>query len=144
MWRLALTCRMGDAFMSKAKILDYYQTIISRLAGNSSSVKGWAVSVGMALIGFGAKDGPRSLAYLALVPLLIFWLLDAYYLAAERVFRHEFNRIAATDGDVPMSIGGYAVTSMDILRAMFARVSYLIYLSLGAVALVIGSGLIVL
>jgi len=135
---------MSAPVTARMKLLDYYQAIIARLAGNSSSVKGWAVSVGMALIGLGAKDGPRSLAYLALVPLLIFWLLDAYYLAAERSYRREFNRAAEARGEEPLSIAGYRISPTELLGAMFAAVSCLVYLSLGAVAIIIGSGLVTL
>lgn len=127
----------------KAKVLDHYQGIIARLAGDSSSLKGWAVSIAMALIGFAAKDGPLALALLALVPILILWLLDSYYLAAERIYRDRFNAIAIA-ASPKTDIGGAGITFRHLLGAMFTWVNLGVYATLAVVALVIGFGVIAL
>ena len=81
------------------KQLDHAQAIIQRLASNSFLLKGWAVTIVSAFVALALKD-PKpapSVAYLAAVPSLIFWLLDGYYLAMERAFRVQY-RTALVDG----------------------------------------------
>lgn len=76
------------------KHMDYVQAIITRLANNSFLMKGWALTLSSALLGFAiAQDNP-FLSLAALVPLLAFWLLDAYYLRQERAFRKMYSDVA--------------------------------------------------
>jgi hypothetical protein len=83
---------MADSNDLQMKRLDHLQGIIQRLAGNSFLIKGWAVTLVSAVLGFALKDATTSpLAYLAIVPILLFWGLDAYYLAAERNVRKLYN-----------------------------------------------------
>lgn len=75
--------------------LSMLQGIISRLASNSASCKTWCLALVGALLSFaGATDSPR-LATLALLPILVFCLLDAMYLAQERAYRGLYNAIVA-------------------------------------------------
>jgi hypothetical protein len=67
--------------------LEMIQGVASRLGTNSFLVKGWAVTVSGAFLGF-AIDGKKwGLALTGLLPALLFWGLDAYFLRAERLFR---------------------------------------------------------
>lgn len=77
------------------KHLELVQAMITRLAQNSFAVRGWAVtlvSVLFALIA--SKDAPGWAALVALLPTLVFWGLDAYYLRQERLFRGLYDAIA--------------------------------------------------
>lgn len=84
---------MADAIDHQLKRLDHLQSIIQRLAGNSFLIKGWAITLTSAILGFALKDpaSTGSLAFLAILPTLAFWELDAYYLALERGMRHLYN-----------------------------------------------------
>jgi hypothetical protein len=57
------------------------------MAGNSFIAKGWGVTLNTAILAFSIKSSEPFLALIALLPLALFWLLDAYYLALERKFR---------------------------------------------------------
>ena len=129
---------------AKPKALDYYQAIITRLAGNSSSVKGWAISIATAVIGFGIKDGPRELAFLALLPMLLLWFLDAYYLAAERTYRGEFNRIAQSNNPVIGEIQGHLVGAREWIGAALTPFTCGVYLVMIITSVIVGSGLALL
>lgn len=72
------------------KYLDYLQAAITRMAANSFQLKGWSIGLGSVIIGLTAKDAQTTLAWIALVPVLAFWYLDAYYLALERLFRDRY------------------------------------------------------
>ena len=75
---------MSDLITKRAEI---HQGIINRMAQNSFTIKGWAVTVITALLAFGNKDTERYFAVLAFYPTLAFWGLDAYFLMKERQFR---------------------------------------------------------
>jgi hypothetical protein len=71
--------------------LKMLQGIINRLAGNSFSIKGWSVTLVAAILAWAAgKDAGSAtivFALAAMIPVLFFWGLDAYYLNLERQFR---------------------------------------------------------
>jgi hypothetical protein len=83
---------LPDATDHQLKRLDHLQAIIQRLAGNSFLIKGWALTLVSAILGFAVKDSTSArLAWLALLPALVFWGLDGYYLALEHRFRNIYN-----------------------------------------------------
>jgi hypothetical protein len=75
----------------KSKHLEFIQNAINRMANNSFIIKGWAVTLVTAIIGFSLSRSITSFVYLAFLPTLIFWGLDAYYLRQERLFRNLYN-----------------------------------------------------
>jgi hypothetical protein len=79
------------------KRLDILQNIIARMAQNSFTIKGWAVTVVAALLAFNGKDADRWFALYALYPAIAFWGLDAYYLMQERMFR-DLSKVRAEPG----------------------------------------------
>lgn len=77
----------------QAKHLEMIEAVIARLAGNSFTIKGWSTALVSALLAFLAKDGDPTYAWIALVPALVFWTLDAYYLGLERAFRDLYDAV---------------------------------------------------
>ena len=77
----------------KEKHLDLLQDVIKRLAGNSFLIKGWSVTLVTALLGLAVDGATPALAGLALLPALMFWGLDGYFLAQERLFRRIYARV---------------------------------------------------
>ncbi|MCY4474555.1 MAG: hypothetical protein OXC83_03875 [Chloroflexi bacterium] len=79
--------------------LSMMQDVISRMAENSRACKTWAVTLVAAILvvvaRFGTSDDQSAFgaqaAWIALVPTVLFWLLDSYYLALERGFRESYN-----------------------------------------------------
>ena len=69
------------------KHLDFIQAAITRQAGNQSLIRGWALTLATAFYGFSAQQGKPELAVVALIPTIAFYVLDAYYLRQERLFR---------------------------------------------------------
>jgi hypothetical protein len=66
------------------------QAVVARLASNSFVLKGWSVTLTSVLLGFAGRQEDAQLARLTLLPALIFWALDSYYLAQERQYRTLF------------------------------------------------------
>lgn len=75
----------------ESKHLEFIQSIINRMANNSFILKGWSVTLVTAIIGFSLSQSITRFIYLAFLPTLIFWGLDAYYLRQERLFRYLYD-----------------------------------------------------
>ena len=65
---------------AKIKHLEFIQGVVNRLASDSFRMKGWAVVLVAALFVVLARDGRIESASIGLVPVLIFWGLDGYFL----------------------------------------------------------------
>lgn len=84
--------------------LEMIQSVISRLAGNAFLVKGWAITLSSAMIGFALSEDDWRLAAASGGPAVIMWILDAYFLRAERLFRQLHDSVragAATPSTLP-------------------------------------------
>jgi hypothetical protein len=84
----------------RIKHLDMIQAVITRLGGNSFVVKGWAATVVGALLGLAVNNGDDGLAYVTLVPIAAFSIVDGYLLWAERRFRTLFDLVRESDSAV--------------------------------------------
>ena len=69
--------------------LDMIQAVITRQAQNSFAVRGWSVTVVSAVFAVAVTqdEAPPATVLVALVPTLVFWAMDAYYLWLERLYR---------------------------------------------------------
>lgn len=84
----------------KLKHLEMIQAVISRMAGNSFLLKGWSVTLAAAVIALAAnKESHALLTLIALLPVLMFWVLDGYYLHQERLFRKLYDHVRLQDDD---------------------------------------------
>jgi hypothetical protein len=77
------------------KHLEFVQGIISRMAQNSHTAKGWSVTlVTLALTITQATNAASGSSLIALIPAFSFWYIDAFYLRQERIFRKLYNAIS--------------------------------------------------
>jgi hypothetical protein len=73
--------------------LAFIQNVISRLADQSRSLKGWAVTLVAALLAFAAQQSSAALCAVALYTIVTLSGLDAYYLALERNYRKLYENL---------------------------------------------------
>ena len=73
------------------------QTIIARMGVNSFLLKGWSVTVISALLALAATRANASFVAIALLPCIVFWALDGYFLWQERLFRALYARVRTLD-----------------------------------------------
>lgn len=78
----------------KLKHLEMIQAVINRMAGNSFLLKGWSVTLVSALFALAAKDSNLMFLLVAFFPCICFWLLDAYFLRQERLYRKLYGDVA--------------------------------------------------
>ncbi|HEX2202242.1 MAG TPA: hypothetical protein VHG91_03035 [Longimicrobium sp.] len=80
------------------KHLDMILAAIARMAGNAFAAKGWSVGAATALVAFAVEVKNPLLTLAALIPVLSFWGLDAYFLWLERRYRNLYDAVRADLG----------------------------------------------
>jgi hypothetical protein len=78
----------------KIKHLEFIQNIITRMNSNSFYIKGMSVTIMAAVLALYASSNNPLYFFVAIIPTVIFWFLDAYYLQQERKFRGIYNDVA--------------------------------------------------
>ena len=81
------------------KHLEFIQGVVNRLGSNAFLLKGWSMTVLVAgaLLMVRLRPDQPLLVLTLLVPVFGFWLLDAYFLWQERLFRAEYDRVRQQD-----------------------------------------------
>ena len=111
--------------------LSIVQGVITRMAENSRSCKVWCVTLVAATLVLVARTGEPQHALIALAPAVLFYVLDAYYLALERGFRRSYNQFVRKlrDGQADASdlytVAPAGSTVWGTLWAMFGSFSVL-------------------
>jgi hypothetical protein len=74
--------------------LTMLQSVVTRLAGNSAQCKTWCVAIVSALFGLAGAIRSERVAAAAIIPIAVFGLVDAAYLANEKAYRDLYNAVA--------------------------------------------------
>lgn len=124
----------------KMKHLEFIQGVITRMNANSFSMKGWMITVMAAFLAMFAAGQDRNELFLvvAVIPTLLFWLLDTYYLQLEKKYRILFNDVksdAKTGFD--MDASRYEVSYWALL---FSKTEWPLYLII--IAMLVGGWLL--
>ena len=77
---------------NKINHLNMIQQIISRMSNNSFKLKGWSVGIMIAIYAFAGNNSHKAVV-VTLIPLIVFWSLDAYYLMLERKYRKLYDKV---------------------------------------------------
>ena len=93
---------MGE---NKRMHMEMIQNVISRMASNSFMLKGWAVTLIAGIFALASKDAEKTYFLIAYVPIIIFWVLDSYYLRFERQYRNLYDKVRRmNDDDIDFSM----------------------------------------
>lgn len=95
---------------AKLKHLEFIQGIVNRLATDSFRLKGWTVVLVSALFVLLAREGRIEFAPAVLVPVIVFWGLDGYFLWQERLFRALYDHVRQLEEceiDFSMNVGPF-------------------------------------
>lgn len=76
----------------KIRYIELVQSIISRLANNSFLLKGWTITLIAAIFSLSDKI-MKNFTFTIYFFILIFWILDSYYLYQERLYRDLYNKV---------------------------------------------------
>lgn len=116
------------------KEIDLIQSIINRMAQNSFMIKGWVITIFVAVIALDVQT-ERFIPNLTLsIFPLAFWYIDAYYLYIERQYRNLYeNRIILRrngNSDNIYSLGLGEIGLINVLKTMFSSTIAWFYISI--------------
>jgi hypothetical protein len=119
--------------------LGMVQANIARIGNYGATIKNWCITLTTAVCGFALSIKSLGLIWLALLPIIVFALMDAEYLRVERQFRKTYDRIRNEDWATPPNFDVSPDTSADRgLIAVLCSWSILsFYLPLGVAIVVI-------
>lgn len=120
---------------NKIKHLEFIQSTITRMNQNSFQIKGWMITLVSALLALYASSEKVAYILIAIVPAIVFWLLDAYYLQQERRFRGVYNDVAGLSPDdsrinvreFEMPIQRYQCGKYCYFNVLFSRTIFPLY-----------------
>lgn len=121
--------------------LQMIQGVINRLAGNSFSMKGLALTAvaGLAAIAYSTKNPP--ILYMGAAAAIIFGALDSYYLYLERKYIAFFNKVRK--GELDQSEGPFSLNysiccgRLDYFTGSFSWPAFLLYTALAVASMVL-------
>ena len=76
------------------KHLEFIQGVVTRMGSNSFQMKGWMITIVSALLALYSGTNNEAFLLFAILPTILFWFLDTYYLQQERKFRGLYNDVA--------------------------------------------------
>jgi len=102
--------------------LKIVQDIIKRMALNSVLIKGWTITLVVATL---LLKGDKFQGFIAFIPILVFWYLDAYFLWLERLYRRLYdwirtNRLTTDEYLFDMNYRRFIKDEQSRLRIMFS------------------------
>ena len=117
---------------NKRKHLEFIQGVINRIARNSFLLKGWSITLVAALFAFFLKGGNQEYVLIAFFPVLVFWILDGYFLSQERLFKALYDHVRKLDEkeiDFSMNTSEYRKNKRNgWVCSMFSATLLLFYL----------------
>ena len=115
---------MSEFDDKKIAHLGMIQGVVSRLETNCFTLKALAMTITAAVLAFlGTIEHPSCIYPLAaIIPLVIFWLMDAQYLRLGRLFRRLFDGVRKGEIQEPftMCIEQYIKEEQSVLRIAFS------------------------
>lgn len=131
---------MSNNNQPNEKHLEFIQTTISRMAQNSFQAKTWCITILSAIIAFYVTQDNDKLkvvsAIAGFVVLLVFWLLDSYYLYLERGYRDLYNiaaklkRVSPALKPYDMKIQKESRGFKKYVKSLFSLTTGLLYISI--------------
>jgi len=106
------------------------QAIITRMSGNLFLLKGWAVTLIVALFAIIVKDLKGEYILFVFCILFIFWLLDGYFLSMERCFRGLYDEVRIKDEqdiDFSMNFIKHLKGKNTWIKSMFSKTLLIFY-----------------
>ncbi|MEA3249141.1 MAG: hypothetical protein U9Q03_02170 [Patescibacteria group bacterium] len=120
--------------------LTLIQGVINRMAGNLFFLRGWTITLIAALLALFIKDNEVAyIIYFLLVLVLVFWLMDAYFLSQERLYRALYNKVRKMNEneiDFSMDVSEFKQLKQNtVIYAMCSRTLLVFYTPLVGIVL---------
>ncbi|ELH3005535.1 hypothetical protein SAZ25_001243 [Vibrio vulnificus] len=86
--------------ISKEELIAYLsmiQGVISRMANNAFLIKGWSISLTTAMLALAGGTKNEIFCVISVVPVLLFWWLDAFFFYQEKKYRDIYDYAKSDD-----------------------------------------------
>ncbi|MGO4998346.1 hypothetical protein [Oceanisphaera sp. W20_SRM_FM3] len=98
--------------------LTFIQGVINRMGQNSFFIKGWSVTIVVALFALAAQNSNKLFVLAAFLPVVMFWSLDRFFLYQERLFRKLYEKVANEEIDSNTFTLDTRLVSEDVERCV--------------------------
>ncbi|MDD3003006.1 MAG: hypothetical protein PHD49_00090 [Candidatus Shapirobacteria bacterium] len=119
---------------NKQKHLEFIQAIVTRMGNNLFMLKGWTITLIVGLFTFMFKDSNDLCFIFSICIILIFWILDGYFLSTERCYRALYDevRLIKDDKKIDYSLKAehYRKNKNSWLNSMFSKTLNIFYIPL--------------
>lgn len=108
----------------KVAHLQMIQGIITRMGQNSFQIKGWAIGIMIAIFSFAGEQSNTRCILFTIVPLIIMWFLDSYYLQLERKFRLLYDdvRVSEESRDYDMNFNDIKIKVRNSYKISYFKI----------------------
>ena len=130
--------RENPGSLADVEHLKLIQAVITRMAGNSFLIKGWSVTLVAGLGAIAKTQNEAGVAWIAAGVVVVFAILDAFYLALERAYRDLYQRVAADSPDVKLWSLKVHVGYREVVKAFDSLAVILLHGAVFAGALIVG------
>lgn len=108
----------------KLKHLEFIQNVITRMNTNSFLIKGWSVTLVAAIFALAAENANIRYAIIAYVPVIVFWVLDGFFISQEKQYRELYKDVASKDEaqiDFSMNASGWNSDGRTWAHGIFSK-----------------------
>jgi hypothetical protein len=134
--------------MTAEKHIEFVQQVITRMNANSFQLKTWAVTLAAGLFALSERSKPWF-ALLALIPIVLFWFMDAYYLKMETQYRHLYDHLCrhsatsayAQSKNFSLRLKDYTLPPVKMRSIIFSRTQFWVYVPLLITVALVVAGL---
>lgn len=123
---------------AKHKHLALVHSTINRFSNNGFQIKGWTVTLIAAILALVVNNDSTpvqkgQMVLIAFMVVILFWLLDGYFLWQERMFRELYKNVATrknSEIDFQMNISSYNTGHNTWASSVVSKVLLIFYLTL--------------
>lgn len=132
-----------DMKPNEVKHLEMIQNIVDRMNRNSFQVKALTTVILAGVFTVFSRIKYVEILYVTIIPVILLWVLDSFYLQTERKFIELYSDIVKgtrykSKNVFDMNLDGYNGYKNNLLYSMFVSINCLIYLLI--IVLLIGIG----
>lgn len=109
---------------NKIKHLEIITKIIERMEKNSFFLKSWAMTLVVAICALSVNDSEKKFIIIALIPIIVFWFLDSFYLQIERKYRILYRNVSEKEEkqvDFGLELSTLVLSESDRKRTNFVK-----------------------
>ena len=123
----------------KLKHLELIQGIVNRMSSNSFTLKGWSITLVAAIFALSIQDVNKDyFILLVFIPIVMFWILDSYYLMKERGYRKLYDQTRILHQDsIDFKLSTDKANFCDYLMSMLSVGEILFYVPLIIIVIII-------